>query len=429
MKQFLNSVQFDGKDYLMQSQKLIHICDEFETPFYIYDVDYILGKYAMLKECFPYDNLKIHYAMKANYNPHILSIMREQGFYLDTVSPAEVILAIKLGYDKDKIMFTANNMTDKEMEIVKEQGVMFNIDSLYRLEEFAKRYPGESVCIRVNPNVVAGENAMVQTAGDLSKFGILLEDVPKAAQIAKKYDVKIVGLHEHTGSGISDTGKVYESMTNLLSIADPELFPDLKFIDFGGGFKVPYEPDEKKVNYVEFGRKCVSMFEEFCNKFGKKLDLYFEPGKFIVADSGCLILKVNTVKNNKGRLIVGTDSGFPHLIRPVLYNAYHHIVNLSNPNGATKKYDIYGNTCESGDCFASQREIQEIHVGDYIAIMNAGAYCRSMASEYNLRPIPTECYIYEDEVKLSRQKMTHSELAERVLEDYGIKQAEDIVRV
>jgi diaminopimelate decarboxylase len=421
MKKFENSVTFDGQNYLMQSKTLKSICEEVETPFYIYDVNYILKKYDMLKKCFPYENLKIFYAVKANYNPHILTFMRDHGFYLDTVSPAEVILAIKLGFDKERILFTANNMTDKEMRIIKEQGVLFNIDSLYRLEVFAKTYPGESVCLRINPEVIAGEDAKVQTSGELSKFGILFDDVKKAVEIANKYDVKIIGLHEHTGSGISDTGKIYESMENLLGAAEPELFPDLKFIDFGGGFKVPYEPDEKEIDYVEFGNRCVSMFEAFCKKFGRRLDMYFEPGKFIMADSACMIVRVNTVKNNKGRLIVGTDSGFPHLIRPVFYGAYHHIINISNPLGEVKKYDIYGNTCEAGDCFAEQREIGEIRVGDYLAIMNAGAYCRSMASEYNLRPLPTECYIYNNEFFLSRQKLTHSELAERILFDYGIK--------
>lgn len=421
MKRFENSVIFDGQDYLIQSRDLKSICEGTETPFYIYDVNYILKKYDMLKEYFSYDRLKTFYAVKANYNPHILRIMKDYGFYLDTVSPTEVILAIKLGFDKDRILFTANNMTDKEMQIVMEQGVLFNIDSLSRLETFAKSYPGASVCLRINPDVVAGENAKVQTGGDLSKFGILLEDVKRAVEIANKYDVKIVGLHEHTGSGISDTGKVYESIENLLAIAEPELFPDLKFIDFGGGFKVPYKPDEKEIDYFEFGKRCISIFEAFCDKFGRKLELYFEPGKYIIADSACMVVRVNTVKNNKGRLIVGTDSGFPHLIRPVFYGAYHHVINVSNPTGEPKVYDIYGNTCESGDCFAEQREIEEIRIGDYLAIMNAGAYCRSMASEYNLRPFPTECYIYNDELYLSRQKLTHEELADRILSEYGLK--------
>lgn len=421
MKDLKNSITFDGENYLMQSKTLKSICEKVETPFYLYDVNYILNKYNMMKTYFPYDKLKIFYAVKANYNPHILQIMRDYGFYLDTVSPAEVILAIKLGFDRDKIMFTANSMTDKDMQTVKDQGVLFNIDSLSRLESFAKAYPGESVCLRINPDVVAGENPLVQTGGDLSKFGILIEDIEKAVAIANEYDIKIIGLHEHTGSGISDKEKVYKSISNLLEAARPDLLPDLKFIDFGGGFKVPYEPDEMEIDYVEFGNRCVSLFEAFCEGYGKRLELYFEPGKYIIADSACMIVQVNTVKNNKGRLIVGTDSGFPHLIRPVLYGAYHHIINISNPTGETKKYDIYGNICESGDCFANQRDIQEIRIGDYLAIMNAGAYCRSMASEYNLRPFPTEGLVYNDEFIISRQKLTHQGLAERILDDYSIR--------
>lgn len=420
MKEFYNSVTFDGNDYCMQSVKLEEFCKTTATPFYIYDMNYIINKYERLKKCFPYKGVRVFYAMKANFNPHILKIMKENNFCLDTVSPAEVILAKKIGFDSKNILFTANNMTDAEMQVVKEQGVLFNIDSLYRLEAYGKAYPGSEVCLRMNPDVVAGENAKVATGGDLSKFGILLGDVQKAIAIAREYQLKIVGLHEHTGSGISDTGKVFESMKNLLAIVNPTDFPDLEFVDFGGGFKVPYEPDEKENDYEAFGEKALALFKEHCDKYGKELKMYFEPGKFTVADSGCMVVQANTVKNNKGRLIVGTDSGFPHLIRPVLYGAYHHVVNLSNPKGEEKIYDIYGNTCESGDCFAMQRSLPEIRPGDYLAIMNAGAYCRAMASEYNLRPLPAEYVIYNEEVITAKKKLTHEELAERILKDYDM---------
>lgn len=420
MKEFYNSITFDGSDYCMQSMKLKEFCETAATPFYMYDMNYIIDKYERLKKCFPYEGLKVFYAMKANFNPHILLIMKENNFCLDTVSPAEVILARKIGFDTKDILFTANNMTDEEMLVVKEQGVLFNLDSLYRLEEYGKAYPGSEVCIRINPDVVAGENDKVATGGDLSKFGILLVDVCKAVEIARRYDLKVVGVHEHTGSGISDTGKVFESMQNLLQIINPTDFPYLEFVDFGGGFKVPYEPGEKENNYEEFGVKALELFREHCKRFGRDLKLYFEPGKFTVADSACMVVKANTVKNNKGRLIVGTDSGFPHLIRPVLYNAYHHVVNLSNPQGEVKVYDVYGNTCESGDCFAMQRELPEIRPGDYLAIMNAGAYCRSMASEYNLRPLPSEYVLYNGEVIIAKKKLTHEELATRILADYDM---------
>lgn len=420
MKELNNAVYFDGSDYCMQSLKLQEISDSVETPFYVYDMNYAINNYEKLKNCFPWDNVKLHYAMKANYNPHMLKIMKENGFCLDTVSPAEVIMAKKLGFESDHILFTANNMTDAEMDLVKSQDVLFNIDSLSRLEAYGKAYSGSRVCLRINPDVQAGENAKVVTGGDLSKFGILLEDVSKAIAIARENNIKIVGLHEHTGSGLADTGKVFQSMENLLNIVNSVDFPDLEFIDFGGGFKARYSPDEKTIDYAEFGKKAIEMFSEACNKYGKKLNLYFEPGKYTVAECGCMVVQVNTIKNNKGRLIVGTNSGFPHLIRPVFYDAYHHIVNLSNPSGEAKLYDVYGNTCESGDCFALQRELPKIRVGDYLAIMNAGAYCRSMASEYNLRPLPSEYLVYNGELITSKKKLTHEELAERILADYGI---------
>ncbi len=420
MTEFNNSVYFNGTDYYMQSLKLQEISENTKTPFYVYDMNYVLKKYQQLKACFPWDNVRIFYAMKANFNPHMLKIMKENDFCLDTVSPAEVILAKKLGFDSKNILFTANNMTDEEMEIVKAQGVLFNIDSLSRLEAFGKFYEGAEVCVRINPDVSAGENEKVATAGALSKFGVLLEDVPKVIAIAKENNIKIVGLHEHTGSGISDTGKVFQSMENLLNIVNPTDFPDLEFIDFGGGFKARYSPEEKVIDYEEFGKKAVELFHKACEKYGKKLALYFEPGKYMVADCGCMVVQVNTVKNNKGRLIVGTNSGFPHLIRPVFYDAYHHVVNLSNPDGEEKIYDVFGNTCESGDCFAKERALPEIRIGDYLAIMNAGAYCRSMASEYNLRPLPAEYLVYNEELITCKTKLTHEQLADRILADYGM---------
>ncbi len=420
MMELNNSVYFNGTEYCMQSLKLQELSENAQTPFYVYDMNYILNKYQHLKSCFPWENVRLFYAMKANFNPHMLKIMKENDFCLDTVSPAEVILAKKLGFDSQNILFTANNMTDHEMEVVKAQGVLFNIDSLSRLEAYGKSYNGSKVCVRINPDVQAGENDKVVTGGHLSKFGVLLEDVPKVIAIAKENNIKIVGLHEHTGSGISDTGKVFQSMENLLNIVNPTDFPDLEFIDFGGGFKARYEPEEKLIDYKEFGKKAVELFDKACEKYGKKLSMYFEPGKYTVAEGGCMVVQVNTVKNNKGRLIVGTNSGFPHLIRPVFYDAYHHVVNLSNPKGETYVYDIFGNTCESGDCFAKEREIQEIRIGDYLAIMNAGAYCRSMASEYNLRPLPAEYIVYNEEVLTSKRRLSHEELADRILADYGL---------
>ncbi|MDD5934286.1 MAG: diaminopimelate decarboxylase [Clostridiales bacterium] len=421
MQNLNNSIYNRGNEYFIQEQNMKSLCETYETPFYMYDANYMLKKYDSLKKYLCWNNTKIFYAMKANYNPHLLKIMRDHGFYLDTVSPSEVMLALKLGFERDHIMFTANNMTDEEMNQVKEQGVMFNIDSLVRLEKYAKEYAGSAICIRVNPNVIAGENEKVQTGGDQCKFGILLSDIPKVLKIAKQHNLRIVGVHEHTGSGISDLTKVFKSMNNVLDILNPIDFPDLKFVDFGGGFKVQYDPNEKPIDYAEFGAKAGQLFQNFCMGYGRELEMYFEPGKYIVADGGCFVVQVNTIKNNNGRLIVGTNSGFPHLIRPVFYGAYHHIINVSNPEGTPHKYDIYGNTCESGDCFACERELPEIRIGDYLVIQNAGAYCRSMASEYNLRAFPSEYIVYNNEVITSKKRISNAELAERILSDYGIE--------
>jgi len=406
-----------GPIHSLKNELLIELAEKYGTPLYVYNGDLIIQRYKELYKFIPWPKLRIYYAMKANYNVGILDLLRKNEAYLDTVSPGEVCLALKLGFSVDKILYTANNMTDKEMHEVYSKGVLFNIDSLSRLEKFGKAFPGSNICVRFNPDVVAGENIKVQTGGDLTKFGILLEDVEKVKQIAEKYNLKVIGLHEHTGSGIKETEKVYQSMKNLLSIADKKYFPDLEFIDFGGGFKVPYEPEEERIDYDTFGKKITEIFSNACKKYGKELILCFEPGKYIVAESGYLLITVNTLKNNKGRLIAGTDSGFPQLIRPVFYNAYHHILNLTNPSGEIKKYDICGNICETGDCFAIQRDMPEIREGDLLAIQNAGAYCYSMGGIYNLRPMPSEVLVCEGKDKLIRKRLSNEELTYQILKE------------
>jgi len=317
----------------MNNDILINLANKYGTPLYVYDGDLILQRYKELYNFIKYPKLKILYAMKANYNFHILKMLNENGAYLDTVSPGDVLLALKAGFSPEHLLYTANNMTDKEMHEVYSLGVLFNIDTLSRLEKFGKAFPNSRVCIRFNPDVVAGEHEKVMTGGALTKFGILLEDLPKVLEIVAKYNLIVVGLHEHTGSGIADFNKILKSMDNLLNIATKENFPYLEFIDFGGGFKVPYSPEEHRIDYNEFGALITEKFIDFCKFYGKDLEMYFEPGKYVVAESGFLLVEVNNLKSNKGRLIAGTNSGFPQLIRPVFYDAHHEIKNLTNPVG------------------------------------------------------------------------------------------------
>jgi diaminopimelate decarboxylase len=394
---------------------LLDLADKYGTPLYVYDGDMVVQRYQELYDFIKWPKLKIHYAMKANFNFSILKALKEAGAGIDAVSPGDVLLATRAGFAPENIIYTANNVTDEEVRQVKESGVLMNIGSLSRLEKFGKEFPGSEICLRFNPDVVDGAHAKIMTGGDLTKFGILLQDVDVVKEMIARYSLKVVGLHEHTGSGLQHTSSVFKSMENLMAVATPENFPDLRFLDFGGGFKVPYKPDEEKVDYVKMGAEITRLFSEFCEKYGRELEMYFEPGKFIVAESGYMLVTVNTIKENKGRLIVGCNSGFPQLIRPMFYEAYHHIVNLSNPDADTDIYDICGNICETGDLFAERREMAQIREGDVLSIENAGAYCYSMGGVYNLRAMPSEVFVKDGKAELARKGLKTDELIDMII--------------
>ena len=400
---------------MITNANLIGFAKEFGTPLFVYDGSLMLERYYDLFKFIRNPRLKIHYALKANYNPGLLELLRDAGASIDAVSPAEVRLALHLGYSPDRIIYTANNMTDAEYDRVAATGVIINIGSLSRLKKCAKNYPGSRICLRFNPDVCDGDNEKTMTGGDLTKFGILLDAVEEVKAIVKSGDLHIIGLHEHTGSGLQHIESVLQSMRNLMAIATKENFPELEFLDFGGGFKVPYRPDEKTVDYVSMGQQIDALFDDFCRSYGKELIIRFEPGKYLSAECGTLITEVNTIKHNRTRTIAGCNSGFPQLIRPVLYDAYHHIENLSNPSGAPQVYDICGNICETGDRFAEQRQLPEIREYDLLAIKNAGAYCYSMGSVYNLRAMPTEIVVVDGKVVHINNRMNDEDLIESVL--------------
>ena len=394
---------------------LLKLAGEYGTPLFVYDGDLMTERYRALFDCIPYPKLRIQYALKANYNPALLTLLRDAGAGLDTVSPGEVELAFRLGFPKERIIYTANNMTDAEFRSVRGTGVVMNIGSLSRLAKTAREFPGSRVCLRFNPDVCDGDSANTMTGGDLTKFGILLDAVEEVKSLVRAGNLTVIGLHEHTGSGLQHTESVLRSMENLMAAATPENFPDLEFLDFGGGFKVPYKPDEKRVDYRAMGAEIVRRFTAFCKQYGRELELLFEPGKYMAAECGHLLVEVNTVKHNRTRTIAGCNSGFPQLIRPVMYGAYHHIRNLSNPNGAPAVYDVCGNICETGDRFAEQRELPEIREYDILSIENAGAYCYSMGGVYNLRPMPAEVVVSGGRVIARRRALTAARLADSIL--------------
>ncbi|MBR7120690.1 MAG: diaminopimelate decarboxylase [Lentisphaeria bacterium] len=400
---------------MISKDKYIELARTYGTPLFVYDGDLMLERYHDLFRFIPHRNLHIHYALKANYNPALLTLLRDAGAGIDAVSPGEVVLALALGFSPEKIIYTANNMTDAEFDRVIKTGVTINIGSLSRLKKCAANYPGARICLRFNPDVCDGDNEKTMTGGDLTKFGILLDDADQAAETAASGNLHIIGLHEHTGSGLQHAESVLKSMDNLMAVATAERFGELEFLDFGGGFKVPYKDDETPIDYVDMGRKIAEKFDRFCAAYGRELLMRFEPGKFLSAQCGTLIMEVNTIKHNRTRTIAGCNSGFPQLIRPVLYGAYHKIVNLTNPDGPLAVYDVCGNICETGDRFAEQRALPEIREYDLLAIENAGAYCYSMGSVYNLRPMPAEAVVRNGEVIHLRKALTDEELVNQII--------------
>ncbi|MEX1055084.1 MAG: diaminopimelate decarboxylase, partial [Rhodothermales bacterium] len=294
-------------------------------------------------------------------------------------------------------------------------GVILNIGELSRLEKFGRFAPGSPVCIRLNPQVGAGHHEHVITAGERSKFGVPVEDIERIHEIARRHDLRIVGLHQHIGSGIMSTDTLWKAMSVLLDVA--ESFPNVRFLNFGGGLGIPYRADELPLDLENFGRRILEPLREFAREHpSEDLSFWFEPGRFLVAEAGVLLVRVNTLKENRGRVFAGTDSGMGHLVRPAIYGAYHAIYNLSNPGGSYRTYDVTGNICESGDLFAREREIAEIREGDVLAILDVGAYGMAMASEYNLRPLPAEVLLGSDgEAVVVRERRSPEELVEEML--------------
>ncbi len=380
---------------------------KYGTPIYVYDEDVIRNRYRDLAESFSYPKVRIIYAAKANTNPRILEILREEGAGIDAVSPGEVLAALKAGFRPEQVMFTASAVTDEEMKFAIGRKVLVNVDSISQLERYGKMNPGSRVCIRINPAVGAGHHDHVITGGPDSKFGIWVGDLEQAAAVASRYKLRIIGLHQHIGSGILDVGRFINAIDVILAAA--KSFPGLEFIDFGGGIGVPYSPEQKPIDINKLGKAISQILEGFVRNYGSELEFVFEPGRYLVAESGALLCTVNTLKSTPKHKFAGVNTGFNHLIRPMAYGSYHPIVNILNAEPKeTEKVVIYGNLCESGDVFTiGDRDMPVLKEGDVLAIMIAGAYGYSMSSNYNTRPRPAE-------ILVSGRKMAVIRPAEKV---------------
>ena len=374
---------------------------KFGTPIYLYDLKIIQNQFdKLIKELSVLNDYKIHFAAKSLSNISILKFVRRQGAGLDAVSIEEVRIGLKCGFLKDEIIYTPNGVCIDEIVNAHNLGVKINLDSIESINEYCGLYKNPSINIRINPEVYAGANERISVGHANSKFGIPIKDISKILKLEKEGKVNVVGIHMHTGSDILKNEQLKEGIKIIFSTA--EKFKNIKSIDFGGGIKVPYFKGDTETDLSNYIKNISIEYDRYKSVTGRDLQLIFEPGKFLVSDSGFFICKVNFIKSTPLKNFVQINTGFNHFIRPNLYGAYHEITNLSNPNGKKFEYEIVGYICEK-DTFAEKRRISKISKGDLICIRNAGAYGYNMASNYNSRPRPAEICLYKEKLYKIRE--------------------------
>lgn len=395
-------------NYSVQGISLLDIVEKYGSPLYVYDADIIKYQFDSLIAAFSDVKVKIKFACKALSNISVMRLLRSYGSGLDTVSIQEVELGLYAGFDPNEIIFTPNCVSYEEIQQAIAKGVVVNIDNLSVLEKFGNDY-GNSVpcCVRLNPHILAGGNHHIQTGHIDSKFGISIYQLRHLLRIVSTYNIKVTGLHVHSGSDILDAGVFLQGAEIIFDAA--RNFRDLEFIDFGSGFKVAYKDDDVTTDINDMGNKISKAFKEFCGEYGKELELWFEPGKYLVSESGYFLVKTNVIKQTVSTVFAGVDSGQNHLIRPMFYDAYHRIINISNPQGSPRVYSVVGYICET-DTFAWDRKIAEIREGDVLCFMNAGAYGFTMSSNYNSRLRPAEVLVHNGKDMLIRRRETLDDL-------------------
>ena len=383
------------------------LAERYGTPLYAYHSGVIARQYARLRDAFDVPDLALHFACKALPNPEVLRLVRTLGAGLDCVSLNEVRLGLLAGFAPGDILYTPNGVSLAELEEAQRLGVGLNVDSISLLEQFGQAYPGAEACVRVNPHIMAGGHKKISVGHIDSKFGISIHQLPHVQRVVEATGLRVVGVHMHTGSDVLAVAPFLAAADILLEVA--RQFPDLRYVDFGSGFKVPYREGDVATDVEEVGAQMSERFRRFCADYGRELRLVFEPGKFLVSEAGRFLVEANVVKTTPSTVFVGVNSGLNHLLRPMFYDAYHGIDNLSNPAGKRRIYTVVGYICET-DTFAADRQLPEVREGDVLAFRNAGAYCMAMASNYNSRERPAEVLVHEGRDYLIRRRETLGDL-------------------
>lgn len=404
------------------------LINKYGSPLYVYDENILRDRINILKEFEKRlkENIgvevKLHYSTKSNGNPYILKIVNEMGIAVDSMSPVELKLDKMAGFSNENILYVCNNISKEEMIEVVDQGILICLDSISQLEELGKVRPGSKVMIRINPgSFKVGHSEKVITSGENTKFGVCENNIKELFEVAAKYNIKIIGIHQHLGSLFLDD-KIDEYISGVsagLEIVN-KYFKDISIIDLGGGFGVPYKETEDILNFDEVVEKLTPVLKDFINKYENKVEFKFEPGRYIPCEAGYILGKVNAVKNENGKIWVGTDIGMNVIMRPTLYGSYHKIeIIKDNPeNVPTVTANIVGNICESGDILGKDREILYPEVGDIVKVYNAGAYGYCMSSSYTGRLKPAEVMINLDTKtsKLIRKRETFEDIVSKFIE-------------
>ncbi|HKI98534.1 MAG TPA: diaminopimelate decarboxylase [bacterium] len=392
------------------------LADAFGTPLYVYEEDIIRRQCRAMREAFAAAQPDLHYAVKANFNPAILRILRDEGLGIDAVSPFEVRLCLEMGFKPEQILFTGSNTSEEDFAYCISQGVPINAGSLVELERFGRMSPGGRISLRINPDVGAGHHPHVITGGPDSKFGIYHTEQPAITALLERYNLTLVGIQSHIGTGILRTDEMLEAMEIILGTA--RAFPALEFVDFGGGFGIPYRPEQEPLPLGELGSAMCERFASFCSEYGRPLKMKLEPGRYLVAQAATLLVRVTNLSHTPAHTFVGTDSGFNHLVRPAMYGAYHEVVNASRVSGEPIEAVVAGNVCESGDVFTQgpegleHRRFTRPELGDLLALLDVGAYGMVQASNYNLRPRPAEVLVRTGNSRLVRRRETYDDLVQ-----------------
>jgi diaminopimelate decarboxylase len=406
-------MEFTDNHYEINGLEVEKLCEKYGLPLFVYDNSKIISQFNIMKNSFDVPKLKINFACKALTNLSILKIIKNLGAGLDAVSIQEIELGFRAGFKAEDILYTPNSVSIQEIEQAIAMGVKINIDNIEYLEYFGHKYNNIPLCIRINPHIMAGGHKNISVGHIDSKFGISIHQLPLVERIVSTLNINVEGIHMHTGSDILDVDVFLQAADILLNAA--RKFENIKYVDFGSGFKVKYKDADYETDIVEFGKDMSAKFNEFCNEIGKDLTLMFEPGKYLVSEAGYFFAKANGVKQTTSTNFVSVDTGFNHLIRPMFYNSYHRIINITNPQGNPKIYTIVGYICET-DTFGWNRKLNEVRRDDIICFLNAGAYCYTMSSNYNSRLRPAEVMIHDGNDFLIRKRETFDDLIRNQVE-------------